>query len=43
VREFLEPSHFYEPVHGRIYEAILRLIDRDHTASPPGGRFASFQ
>ena len=34
VREFLEPAHFYEPVHGRIYEAILRLIDRDHTADP---------
>lgn len=34
VREFLEPSHFYEPVHGRIYETILKLIDRDHTADP---------
>jgi len=34
VREFLEPEHFFEPVHGRIFEAILRLIDRDHTADP---------
>lgn len=34
VREFLDPDHFHEPVHGRIYEMILRLIDRDHTADP---------
>lgn len=34
VREFLLPEHFYEPVHGRIYESVLRLIDRDHTADP---------
>ncbi|GAB4572202.1 MAG: replicative DNA helicase [Rhodothalassiaceae bacterium] len=34
VREFLEPVHFYEPVHGRIYEQVLRLIDRDHSADP---------
>lgn len=34
VREFLEPEHFHEPVHGRIYETILRLVDRDHTADP---------
>ncbi|GER02927.1 replicative DNA helicase [Iodidimonas nitroreducens] len=34
VREFLQPEHFHEPVHGRIYDMILRLIDRDHTADP---------
>ncbi|WP_210431181.1 replicative DNA helicase [Iodidimonas gelatinilytica] len=34
VREYLHPEHFFEPVHGRIYEMILRLIDRDHTADP---------
>lgn len=34
VREYLEPRHFFEPVHGRIYEAILRLIDRDQRATP---------
>ncbi|MBC7987194.1 MAG: replicative DNA helicase [Sphingomonadaceae bacterium] len=30
----LRPEHFHEPVHGRIYEAILRLADRDMIASP---------
>lgn len=30
----LRPEHFYEPVHGRIYEAILRLLDRNMVASP---------
>ena len=34
VREFLEPEHFYEPVHARIYEAILDLLDRDQRADP---------
>jgi len=34
VREFLEPAHFFEPVHGRIYDSILNLIDREHTADP---------
>lgn len=32
VSEYLRPEHFYEPVHGRIYEAIVRLIE--------GGRLA---
>jgi replicative DNA helicase len=30
----LRPDHFYEPVHARIYEAILKLIDRNMIASP---------
>lgn len=30
----LRPDHFFEPLHGRIYEALLRLIDRNMVASP---------
>src|SRR5687768_17858446 len=30
----LRPDHFYEPLHGRIYEQILRLVDRNMIASP---------
>jgi replicative DNA helicase len=30
----LRPDHFHEPVHGRIYEAILKLVDRNMIASP---------
>jgi replicative DNA helicase len=30
----LRPEHFYEPLHGRIYEAILRLVDRNMLATP---------
>ena len=30
----LKPAHFFEPVHGRIYEAILKLLDRNMIASP---------
>jgi replicative DNA helicase len=30
----LRADHFYEPVHGRIYEAILRLLDRNMVANP---------
>jgi replicative DNA helicase len=30
----LRADHFYEPVHGRIYEAILRLVDRNMVANP---------
>ncbi|HRQ60758.1 MAG TPA: DnaB-like helicase N-terminal domain-containing protein, partial [Alphaproteobacteria bacterium] len=28
VGDFLKPAHFFTPVHGRIYEAIVTLIDR---------------
>jgi replicative DNA helicase len=34
VTEFLEPEHFAEGVHGRIYAAIARLVDRGHIANP---------
>jgi len=34
VSEFLKPVHFYNPVHGRIYEAIVKFIERGQDASP---------
>ena len=30
----LRPEHFFEPLHGRIYEQLLRLLDRNMIASP---------
>ncbi len=30
----LKPDHFHEPVHGRIYEAILKLLDKNMVANP---------
>jgi replicative DNA helicase len=30
----LRADHFFEPVHARIYEAILKLLDRNMIASP---------
>ena len=30
----LQPDHFFEPLHGRIYEQILRLIDRNMLVTP---------
>jgi replicative DNA helicase len=30
----LRPEHFFEPLHGRIYESILRLTDRNMVANP---------
>ncbi|MBT4879747.1 MAG: replicative DNA helicase [Alphaproteobacteria bacterium] len=34
VSEFLIPDHFADPVHGRIYGAIGRLIERGQVADP---------
>jgi len=34
VSEFLRPEHFAEPVHGRIYEAIGKLVERGQVANP---------
>jgi len=34
VLEFLKAPHFYNPVHGRIYEAIVKFIERGQDASP---------
>ena len=30
----LQPHHFYEPVHQRIYERIHKLLDRNSIATP---------
>lgn len=30
----LRPDHFFEPLHGRVYEALLKLVDRNMIASP---------
>ena len=30
----LRSDHFFEPLHGRIYDAILRLVDRNMVANP---------
>ena len=30
----LTPTHFFEPVHGRIYERILQLLDRKAVVTP---------
>ncbi|MDD3371150.1 MAG: replicative DNA helicase [Alphaproteobacteria bacterium] len=34
VGEILQPEHFYDPVHGRIYEAISTLVNRGQIADP---------
>jgi len=34
VSTFLEPEHFHEPLHQRIYEAIARVIRKGQLASP---------
>ena len=34
VSTFLFPEHFFEPVHARIYEAALKVINRGQVANP---------
>src|ERR671917_1065662 len=34
VQTRLKPHHFFEPLHARVYEAILRLTDRNMIANP---------
>ena len=34
VADFLRPEHFFEPVHGRIFETIGKLIERGQVANP---------
>ena len=34
VSEFLKPEHFGNPAHGRIYEAIVKLVERGQIANP---------
>jgi len=33
VADFLLPGHFYDPLHGRIFEACLKLIERGQLAT----------
>ncbi|CAM5286416.1 replicative DNA helicase [Sphingobium scionense] len=30
----LKAEHFFEPLHGRIYDAVMRLVERDMIANP---------
>ncbi len=30
----LQPEHFFEPLHGRIFDQILRLVDRSMVVTP---------
>ena len=30
----LKAHHFFEPLHGRIYEAVLRMTDANRVANP---------
>ena len=34
VQGFLMPEHFFEPVHGRIFESVLKLLDKNQIADP---------
>ena len=34
VSAFLLQEHFFLPVHGRIYDAILRMIERGRSPTP---------
>ena len=34
VSEFLRAEHFFNPVHGRIYDAIVKFVERGQDASP---------
>lgn len=34
VTEYLRPEHFYTPIHGRIYEAVCKFVERGQDASP---------
>lgn len=34
VADILAPEHFYEPVHGRIFEAIAKLVEQGKKAAP---------
>ena len=34
VGDFLKAVHFFMPAHQRIYDAIIKMIDRGQTASP---------
>ncbi|MET0137524.1 MAG: DnaB-like helicase N-terminal domain-containing protein, partial [Sphingobium sp.] len=33
VQQKLKPEHFHDPLHGRIYELILKLLDKNMVAN----------
>ncbi len=34
VASFLEPDHFFLPVHGRVYDAVRQMVERREEANP---------
>ena len=34
VSGFLQPEHFFQPIHGRIFDAIMKLVERGQMANP---------
>ena len=34
ISEFMRPEHFFDPLHGRIYDACSKLIERGQQANP---------
>ncbi len=34
ISDFLKAEHFYMPAHKRIFEAVVKMVDRGQTASP---------
>ncbi len=34
VSGFLRPEHFFQPVHGRLHVAIIKLVERGQIANP---------
>ncbi|MDP9196713.1 MAG: replicative DNA helicase [Pseudomonadota bacterium] len=34
VSEFLQPEHFFDPAHARIYDAVRKLVERGQVADP---------
>ena len=34
VEDFLQHEHFFIPVHGRIFEAVQRIVERGQVANP---------
>lgn len=34
VGEFLKPEHFYDPLHQRIFAAVVKMLDRGQIANP---------
>ncbi|MCB1531982.1 MAG: replicative DNA helicase [Alphaproteobacteria bacterium] len=34
IGDFLKPAHFFHPAHQRIFESVLKMVDRGQSASP---------